>query len=446
MKQTHSQSTRRDFLKQTSVATAAFMFISPHILGREKSTPPSDKLAIAAAGIGGRGGHNLGKLEGEQFVAFCDVDEEQAAKSLNKYEGIPFYHDYRVMLDKHPDVDAVAVSTPDHTHAVIAMEAIQRWKHVYCEKPLAHNLHEVRCLMAAAEKHGVQTQLGNQGHSYDDIRKLCEWVWDGAIGPVKEVQAWYTRPYGNGKPRSSEIPPVPGSLSWDLWLGPAPERPYHPDYLPGSWRSWLDFGTGVLGDWVCHILDPTFWALKLNAPMCITATNGEGVYSPERFPLSSSIEYDFPARGEMPPVKVTWTYGQELDLPQLKDEKLGDWNSKAGALLIGEKGCILHGSHGAGNCKILPVSKAKDYQNPPEFIPRVEGGHHQDWIRACKTGKPAGSNFNYGGPLTELALLGVIATIYDQQTLEWDSENARFTNNRIANHYLNPPYREGWSL
>ncbi len=436
---------RRDFVKRSAITSTALLSVSSDVLGREGRKPPSDKLNIAVVGIGGRGGHNLGKCDKENIVALCDVDDERAKKSFNKYEEKPKYRDFRVMLDKQNDIDAVIVSTPDHTHTVAAMAAIERGKHVYVEKPLAHTIYEVRALMKAARENHVQTQLGNQGHSYGDIRNICEWIQDGAIGPVKEVHAWFTRPYGNGRERSKETPPVPETLDWDLWLGPAAYRPYHPSYLPGKWRSWADFGTGVLGDWVCHILDPAFWALKLAAPTHITATN-EGEYSPERFPLRSTIEYDFPARKTMPPVKVTWTYGKPFQHPLLEKVEMDDWNSKAGAILIGEKGAIVHGSHGGGGARIVPESRAKDIKKPPEIIPRVKGGHHQDWIRACKDGKPAGSNFEYGGPLTELALLGVIATVFDGETLEWDSKKTKITNNRKANRYIEQPYRKGWSL
>ncbi len=450
MKTTPHKSNRRDFVKQSALATPVFMFAPTHVLGREGSKAPSDKLAIVAIGVGGRGGHNLGQFDDEKILALCDVDEERAAKSFNKHEKLPKYQDFRDMLDKEKNYDAVVVSTPDHTHAVAAMAAIERYKHVYVEKPLAHTIHEVRALMKAARKHNVQTQLGNQGHSYNDIRKICEWVWSGAIGEVKEVQAWYTRSYGNGKPRPEETPPVPKTLNWDLWLGPAAYRPYHSAYLPGSWRSWSDFGTGVLGDWVCHILDPTFWALKLRTPIAITAYNKDNDYSPERFAVSSKIEYEFAARhtarGKMPPVKVTWYYGEAFEHPLLEGLKLNDWNQKAGALLIGDKGAILHGSHGGGGAKILPESRAKEIDKPKAIIPRVDGGHHQDWIRACKEGKPASSNFTYGGPLTELALLGVIATVFDRERLEWDYAKRKFTNNEKATEYTQSPYRKGWSL
>ncbi len=437
---------RRDFMRTTAVISGGFMILPSRVLGREENESPNEKLNIAAIGAGGRGRHNLNRLDGENIVALCDVDDEQAAKSYNKFENVPKYKDFRVMLDKHNDIDAVVVSTPDHTHAVSAMNAIQRGKHVYVEKPLAHNINEVRALMKAAKENKVQTQLGNQGHSYNDIRRICEWVWQGAIGHVHEVHAWFERPYGDGSPPPKETPEVPKTLDWDLWLGPAMERPYHPTYLPGSWRHWDDFGTGVLGDWVCHILDPTFWALQLGAPTSIVAHNGGKAYSPERFPLQSTIEYQFPARTVMPAVKVTWTYGKEANIPQLRDADLDDWNKRAGAILIGEKGCIVHGSHGGGGAQLIPDSRAMRFSRTQEHLPRIEGGHHQEWIRACKEGTPADSNFTYGGPLTEIALLGVIATKLDGEKLEWDGENAKFKNNGKANEFVVREYRKGWML
>ncbi|MEW6237648.1 MAG: Gfo/Idh/MocA family oxidoreductase [Candidatus Omnitrophota bacterium] len=447
MKNRIAKTTRRHFMKQAAIASAAFTIAPPSVLGRESAQPPSDKLNIAVMGAGGRGGYDMEQCLSENIVALCDVDEKQAAKSFNRFEKVPKYKDFRVMLDKQKDVDAVIVGAPDHVHAVMAINAIQRDKHVYLEKPMAHNLYEVRALMKAASEHKVQTQLGNQGHSSHPIRKVCEWIANGAIGDVEEVHAWYTQSYGDGSDRPKNSPPIPPTLEWDLWIGPAAFRPYHPTYLPGKWRSWRDFGTGVLGDWVCHILDPAFWALQLGAPESIEAKNGGRNYSPERFALNSGILYRFPARGAMPPVKVTWTYGKTVDIPQLRDVKLDDWNSKAGAILIGSKGSIVHSSHGAGNPRIVPESRAKEVPDPPQTIPRIaDDNHYRDWIRACKDGKPACSNFSYGGPLTELALLGVIATIYDGVELRWDSIKGRFINHENANRHLQCEYRQGWTL
>lgn len=446
MKTTKHNIHRRDFLNRTAGAVSTLAVLPSSVLGREGNLSPNDKLILAAIGVGGRGEHNIGEFKDVEFAALCDVDDERAAKTYNRFESVPKYKDFRVMLDKHPEVDAVVVSTPDHTHAIAALDAIRRGKHVYLEKPLAHTVHEVRVIQQAAREHGVITQLGNQGHSDNDIRKICEWIAEGAIGPVREVQLWYKRQYGDGKPRPQETPPVPDCLDWNLWLGPAPYRPYHSNYLPGKWRSWADFGTGVLGDWVCHILDPSFWALNLQAPSRITAINDGGDYSPERFPTISTIRYDFPARGAMPPVEVVWTYGKGVDLPQLEGLELNDWNRTAGALLIGEKGSIFHGSHGGGGARILPESLAQEVGQPKETIPRIKGGHHRDWVRCCKEKKPASSNFDYGAPLSEVALLGVIATRFDRETLEWDAVNMKYTNRERANEYLQSEYQNGWTL
>lgn len=435
---------RRRFIQRTCAATA-FMAVSPRVLG-QNGAPPSDRLNLAIVGAGGRGADVLSQCDSENIVALCDVDDSRAEKMFNRYESAPKYKDFRVLLDKQKEIDAVIVATPDHTHAVVALNAIQRGKHVYVEKPLAHTIHEVRVLQEAANEAKVQTQVGNQGRSSNEIRQLCEWIQHGVIGDVKEVHAWFTGSYGDGAPRPADTPPIPETLDWDLWLGPATYRSYHPRYLPGKWRYWFEFGTGVLGDWVCHILDPAFWALNLDAPVSILAKNSGGEYSPEQFARQSDIEYRFPANGKRPPVKVIWTYGKKADIPQLQGVELEDWNAKAGAILIGEKGSIVHGSHGAGNLRILPESRAAEFQKPPESIPRVPLGHQQDWIRACKDGKPASSPFSYGGPLSELALLGVIATVLDGEELQWNPQEARFTNHDKANRFLQSEYRQGWTL
>lgn len=437
---------RRRFLTRTALASASLTIVSPRVLGRGGAAP-SDRLDLAFIGAAGRAEENLRNMATENIVALCDVDDAHAAQSYERYDKAERYRDFRTMLDKHGDnLDGVVISTPDHSHAFIALDAIGRGKNVYVEKPLAHSIYEVRTLMAAAKKQNVITQLGNQGHSYNDIRTVCEWIGSGAIGAVNEVQVWYTRQYGDGKPRPVETPEVPPTLDWNLWLGPAPERPYNPVYLPGKWRSWNDFGTGSLGDWVCHILDPAFWALKLDAPETIRAKNGGGAYSPERFPLESEITYIFPPRGDRPPVKVVWTFGRKPEIPQLKGVKLDDWNSQAGAILIGEKGCIVHGSHGAGNARIIPESLAKAVGKPDPVIPRVEGNHQQDWIRACKSGEKAGSDFTYGGPLSEVALLGVIATAFEGEELKWNAENAAFDNHAAATARVKPAFRDGWAV
>ena len=442
---------RRDFIK-TAAAGAAFSIVPTGIISRPGRAAPSDKLDIAMVGVGGRGRANLNGVKSENIVAMCDVHQERASESFLEYPKAKKYSDYRVMLDKEDkNIDAVVVSTPDHTHAVINMEAIRRGKHVYCEKPLAHSVWEVRQVTEAAREAGVATQMGNQGHSSEHIRLMCEWIWDGAIGDVTEVQAWSNRPSGGfsfpvAMPRPEETPPVPKGLDWDLWLGPAPYRPYHPAYVPAMWRGWIDFGTGALGDMGCHILDPSFWALKLGAPVEIEAntTHYKEEVAKETYPVASIVRYQFPERDGMPPLKLSWYDGGML--PPIPDDfEEGRQLGGNGEIIIGSKAKMIHGSHGASGLRIVPESKMQAYERPPKTLQRSDG-HHRDWIKACKGGDPASANFDYGGPLTEMVLLGVIAMRVKNQQLKWDAENLRITNNQEANALVKPAFRDGWHL
>jgi predicted dehydrogenase len=439
---------RREFLRGAARTVAAFAIVPRHVLGMGP-TPPSDKLNIAFIGAGGRGRDNLDGVKGENIVALCDVDARRSARSFKQYADVKQYRDFRKMLDEmDKQIDAVVVSTPDHTHAVACMAAIERGKHVYCEKPLAHSIYEVRQLMKAVREHKVVTQLGNQGHSFDTSRTFCEWVWDGAIGNVREVHATCGAIYSHIRqlPRLEEKHEVPAELDWDLWLGPAQYRRYHPMYLPGSWRGWMPFGTGILGDWVCHVVDPVFWALDLGAPKSVQAEARD--YDPKKhadtFPVGTIVRFEFPARGKRGPVTLLWFDGREK-LPRPEELEPGREVPGTGAIVIGDKGKIIYGSHGAGDVKIIPDEKMKAYQQPAQSIPRAKE-HHRDWLDAIRNGTRAGSNFDYGGPLTEIALLGVIATRMLGQKLEWDSQNMRFTNCLEANQFINPPYRRGWTL
>jgi predicted dehydrogenase len=442
---------RRKFLANSAMAGFAFHYIPSRLLGADA---PSNKLNIAGIGIGGMGGSNLEQCSGENIVALCDVDSDYAAKTIKRYPKAKLYKDYRVMFDKQKDIDAVVIATPDHTHAVITMAAMARGKHVYCQKPLTHTVYEARKITEAARKYKVQTQMGNQGHSSDRIRVFKEWIDDGAIGDVTKVYAWTDRPVGGNTwsnfavmARPKDTPPVPKSLDWDLWLGPVAYRPYHPEYHPMKWRAWLDFGTGALGDMGCHIIDPAFWALELGSPTSISATttHWQKEVSSETFPRASIVRFEFPARGSKPPVKLTWSDGRLL--PPIPDElEKGRRVPESGALIIGEKGTIMHGSHGAGGARIIPETKMREYKRPEQTIPRIRDGHEGDWIRACKDGRPASSNFDYGGPLTEMALLGMIAIRVKDQKLKWDAKNLKFTNNDAANELLHIQYRPGWHL
>ena len=436
---------RRGFLKKSIIIPPLFI-VPRHVLGGKGFTSPSDKLNIAA--------NNLHQCRNENIVALCDVDYNQSKPTFDKYPKAKVYKDYRVMLDTQKDIDAVIVATPDHNHAVVTMKAIKMGKHVYCQKPLTHTVYEARQITKAAKKYNVQTQMGNQGRSSDEIRKLKEWIDDDAIGPVRELFAWTDRPIGGNawdtfavKAKSKEKPPIPEGLDWDLWLGPAQYRDYHPDYHPLSWRAWLDFGTGSMGDMGCHILDPAFYALELGAPSEIQATSSH--YIPEiesqTYPSASIVRMKFPKRGKHPELNLTWSDGRIQ--PAIPEEfKNGEQFTLSGAMFIGDQGKITHDSHGASGVKIIPEEKMLNYKQPSPYITRVDTTHEGDWIRACKDGVPACSSFDYGGPLTEMALLGMIAIRLKNQKLEWNSKEFKFENNEQANALLHKTYRKGWSL
>jgi len=446
---------RRDFLLSTAGAAAAFTIVPRHVLGGPGYTAPSEKLNIAGVGVGGMGKSNIQNLSSENnIVALCDVDDKYAAEVFDEYPKARKYRDFRKMLEKQKDIDAVVVATPDHTHAVISIMAIKMGKHVYCQKPLTHSVYEARMLTEAARGHKVATQMGNQGHSGEGIRLICEWIWAGAIGQVREVHAWTDRPvWPQGIDRPKDTPPVPETLDWDLWLGPAPERPYHPSYLPFNWRAWLDFGTGALGDMACHIVDPVFWALKLRYPTSVEASHSYDVRemwkraeNKETYPRASIVRYEFPARGDMPPVKLTWYDGGLLP-PRPEELEDGRSIGDNGVIFVGDKGKLMCGSYGE-HPRLIPETKMKAYKRPAKTLPRITdgvGGHEKDWARACKGGEPASSNFDYSGPLTETVVMGNLA-IHAGRKLQWDGEKMECTNVPEANEYVRREYREGWTL
>jgi len=342
----------------------------------------------------------------------------------------------------------VVVATPDHFHAVAAMAAIQNGKHVYCEKPLAHSVHEVRQLMKAAREKKVVTQLGNQGHSYGSIRDFREWIEDGAIGSVHTIHAGCNAVNSGIDQLASlkEEHPVPPGLDWDLWLGPALYRPYHPAYLPGSWRGWVPFGNGTIGDWTCHVVDPVFWALDLGAPKTIEAKVKDYDFKTQgdAFPKGEIVTFEFAATAQRGPIVMHWYSGTE-PIPRPKELEADHKPVDTGAVVMGDKGTICYGSHGAGNVRLIPDANMDAYKRPEKTIPRAKE-HHQDWLEAIKGGTRAGSDFAYGGPLTEIALLGVIAIKLAGRKLEWDAPQMKFRNCPEADAYLNPPYRSGWTL
>ncbi len=451
---------RRRFVK-SAAAVAAFTIVPRHVLGGARQVPPSEKLNIAGIGVGGQGAGDIQNVSSENIVALCDVDRRQAAATIKKFPQARQYSDFRVMLEKEDkNIDAVVVATPDHVHAVATMMAIKIGKHVYCEKPLTHSMYEAREIAKAARAAKVATQMGNQGHSGEGIRLICEWIWDGAIGPVREAHVWTTHAvWPQGMERPKETPPVPEGLDWDLWLGPAPHRPYHPAYVPALWRGWWDFGTGGLGDMGCHNLDAAFWALKLGAPSSVEAScsifvptiTWDKPFNTESYPQASIVRYEFPAREGMPPLELTWYDGglmprrpKELENGRRLGDKLG------GAIFIGDKGTLISDSY-ANSPRLIPESRMKEYKRPGRTIPRSVG-HHKEWIEACKGGKPAGSNFDYAGPLTEIVLLGNIAVRMSLKTQEkglrltYDGPSMRITNLPEANECFHRKYREGWTL
>jgi len=442
---------RREFLGAAGAAAATFLVVPRHAVAASGKTPPSDKVNIAGIGVGGQGGGDVrGMAGGNNIVALADVDSNKAGKIFGEFSDAKKYKDFRKMLDEmEKSIDAVVIGTPDHTHAVTAIAAMKRKKHVYCEKPLAHSVAEVRAMMKAAKQFNVVTQMGNQGHSSDSIRLLVEWIQDGAIGKVEKIDlgcsAVNSALGALEKAKAGE--PVPDTLDWDLWLGPAQQRPYSSTIHPYNWRGWVPFGNGTIGDWTCHVIDPVFWAFDLGSPTSITAEVKD--YDPktqgDAFPKGDQIIFEFPAKGRRGPITLHWYSGSEK-IPQAKELEAGRNGVDTGAYVYGDKGVIMYGSHGAGGVRIIPEAKMKEYKQPGQKIPRVRGGHGGDFIQAIREGRKAGSDFSYGGPLTEIAMLGVIALKMSGTKLIWDGVNAKFTNNAAANAYLNPPYRNGWTL
>jgi len=438
-----AQMSRRSFVG-AAAAAAAFTIVGRDVLGGRRNVPPSEKLNIAGIGVGGRGAGDLDAVSSENIVVLCDVDQRRAADTFKRYPRARRYKDFRRMLDKEDkNIDAVIVATPDHVHAVASMAAIKRGKHVYCEKPLAHSIYEVRRVTEAARQAGVATQLGNQGQASEGTRLVEEFIVADAIGPVREVHSWSNRPISpRGIDRPKDSHSVPEGLDWDLWLGPSPKRPYHPCYLPFSWRGWWDFGTGVLGDIGCHQMAPIFRALKLGYPTSVEACSS-GVNS-ETAPLASIVRYDFGARPGFPALKLSW-YDGGLMPPRPAELPNGlRFGNADDNLCIGDKGKML--GH-----RLLPEARSKEYGKPPKILARSPG-HHKEWIDACKGGQPAGSNFDVSGPLTEVVLLGNIALRTGQKLYEkglklhYDGPGMKVTNFPEANEYIRCEYRDGWKL
>ena len=489
------ESSRRDFLKKAGIAAAGFTILPRHVAGGPGYKAPSDKLNIAGIGIGGKGHPNLKGMSAENIVALCDIDWKYGDVCFKDFPGAKKYWDWRKMYDEMgKSIDAVMVATADHTHAIISATAITLGKHVYCQKPLTHSVYESRLLTKLTAKYKVATQMGNQGNSHDDVRKLCEWIWNNEIGDIKEVHAWTDRPiWPQGIERPAKAMQVPKTLNWDLFIGPAPMRPYHEIYTPWNWRGWWDFGTGAFGDMACHVLDPVFRALKLTYPDKVRGSSTN--INTESAPHAETVEFAFPARENMPKlampaVKVHWYDGGLL--PNLSDllpegENLMN-DGLGGCLFIGSKDTLMCGCGGS-----YPRLLSGRIPEVKPYLRRVPGGdtfypdgpHERDWIRACKESSEnrteGTSNFAYAGPFNEMVLLGVLAIRLQglNKALKWDGENMRFTNiseteelkimtsdefkvidghptfNRkfekynasaSANEYIRHTYRDGWNL
>ena len=410
---------------------------------------PNEKLNIAAIGAGGKGFSDISACsETENIVALTDPDEKRAARGFAKFPNAPRYKDFRQMLDKEDkNIDAVTVSCPDHVHGSAAMWAMSRGKHVYCQKPLTRTVWEAKQLTEGAARYGVATQMGNQGYSNEGARQCCEMIWSDAIGGVTEVHAWTNRPQAYWPQGPQVVPqeaPVPPTLDWDAWLADSEPRPYSPAYAPHNWRAFPEFGCGAIGDMACHILGTPNMALKLTAPVSVECVLQEGK-SKYTFPQKTVIRFDFPARYNMPPVKIFWHDGL-TERPEFDgvahEELLGDSDCN-GSLFIGDKGMITTGCYGE-RTRLVPAEKMKDYVMPPAFLTRSPG-HYHDWIRAAKGGDPACSNFSVAGPFVQWMLLGVIAMKYDGK-LDWDASKGKFANNEDANQWLKPKFRKGWKF
>lgn len=425
--------TRRQFLRHGAL-TVAGAAMGASAVRAQKAQSPNDKLDIGVIGVANQGAYNLNNVASENIVALCDVDDRLLGAAAQKFPQARTYADFRRMLDDSK-LDAVVVATPDHTHAVAAVAALNHDCHVYCEKPLTRTISECRIVTETARKRKRVTQIGTQIHAGNNYRRVVELVQSGAIGPVAEVHVWVSASYGN-KERPRETPPVPAGLHYDLWLGPVEERPYHPDYLPFQWRHWWAFGGGALADFGCHYLDLPHWALGLRAPLSAEA-EGPPVH-PESAPPWLIVRYQYPARGSHPPVRLTWYHGGKKPA-LLSEAQARQWSS--GVLFIGGKGMLLsdYNRH-----VLLPENEFAGFVPPPHSIPDSIG-HHREWIEACKSGGPTTCNFDYSGPLTEAALLGNVAFRAGTR-IEWDTQALKARNAPETAKYVQHRYRKGWKI
>jgi len=501
---TSGKISRREFLAGTAIAATGLMIVPRHVLGGPGHTAPSDRLNIAGIGVGGMGMHNMRALAGENIVALCDVDWRYTEKSFrgmvdglgkaqarldkaqtakerqelhdeivqtkllaDKFGSIKRHTDYRRMLDQQKDIDAVVIATPDHLHAVIASAAMSHGKHVYLQKPLTWSIYEARELSRKAKDNPrLVTQMGNQGHSTDDARLINEYIAAGAIGDVREVHVWTNRPlayWPQGIPRPTARPqpdasnwsegavmdrlanamvgnyPKPEGLEWDFFLGPGPVVDYHPVYHPFNWRGWVDWGVGAIGDMGAHLIDSPFWSLDLGFPTSVETVSTP--FNKASYPVATMTHYDFPARGNRPPVKLTWYDGALLP-PGLKALGAAQMSKDGGVLYVGDKGELIHETYGA-NPRLLPQSLHESVGTPPQKFARINTSHEMNWVNACKGKAEASSPFSYAAQLTEVMLLGVVS-LRAGGRIEYDAANMRVTNMPEANAFLSREYRDGW--
>ncbi len=429
---------RRHFLGRASAGAGLLILSGTRGFGK---ISPNEKLNIGVIGVAGRGGDDLAEVGTENIVALCDIDDHNRAAAAKKYPGAKTCNDFRQLIDQK-DLDAVVVGTPDHAHAVQAVAALRSGRHLYCEKPLARTVSEARIITDTARKMRKVTQLGTQIHAGGNYRRVVELVKSGAIGKVAEVHVWVNSSYG-GKERPTGTAPVPPHIHYDLWLGPVPERPYSPEYLPFHWRDWWAFGGGSLADFGCHFMDLPFWALDLKYPRAVEVVDGPPVH-PESTPPWLIVRYEFPAREDpppgarQPPVKLTWYHGGKHPA-LLTDEQYAKW--KGGVLFMGEKGMLIADY----NRRALWPEKDFEAFKPPEKSIPDSVGHHKEWINAIKNGGPTTCHFDYSGPLSEAALLGNVAFRAGKR-LEWDPQKLRAKNCPEADQFLQHHYRPGWKL
>jgi predicted dehydrogenase len=502
---------RREFLSQSATAAVGFSIVPRHVLGGSGYVPPSDKVNIAFIGVGAQGLRVMLRFLREpdvQGVAVCDVNKGSAGypqwsdhefcnsvrkligvdsgwewlspnqpiqlthtmqvtsgvagrepaqkiveglygaqKRSGQYKGCSAYNDFRELLEKEKDVDAVVVCTTDHLHAAISAAAMKKRKHVFCQKPLTHTIYESRRIAEIARETAVATQIAVANQASEDTRLLCEWIWDGAIGPVREVINWSSRPFWpQAVERPKEAQPIPEGLDWDLWLGPAPERPFNHAYLPFVWRGWTDFGCGSLGDMGCYSYDTIFRVMRLETPVSVEASSTDRY--DETYPQAEIIRYDFDARGDMPPLRFTWYDGglKPSRPPELEENRpfRGEPDEEEGLLFVGDHGKILCGFNGK-DPRLIPQSKMDAYKQPPKTLPRSPG-NEREWLDACKGGKTKpGGNFEFEDLVTETLLLGNVAVLTGQK-LTWDHANLKANNSDLGQKYIRPERRTGWEL